>query len=55
MIEMEDSFMEDENIHKNCENYNGKKDLCLKWFEYEVSRLKECKEKSVYNDQELQR
>lgn len=44
-----------ENIHKDCENYNSKKDLCLKWFETGVSRLTECKEKTIANDKELQR
>lgn len=44
-----------ENIHLNCTNYNPKKDMCLKWFEEGVSRLKECKEKTTFNDSELQR
>ena len=43
------------NIHETCENYNGKKDMCLKWFETDVSRLKECREKTEFNDNELQR
>lgn len=44
-----------ENVHLNCENYNPKKDMCLKWFETGISRLKECKEKTVFNDKELSR
>lgn len=44
-----------ENIHSNCENYNPKQDMCLKWFEEGVSRLEECKEKTVFNDKELSR
>lgn len=44
------------NIHLNCDNYNAKKDLCLKWFETEVSKnYKDCSEKSVFNDEELSR
>ena len=44
------------NIHLNCDNYNAKKDLCLKWFETEVSKnYKDCSEKSVFNDKELSR
>lgn len=43
------------NIHLNCSNYNPKRDMCLKWFEEGVSRLKECKEKTVYSDKELSR
>lgn len=27
-----------ENIHANCENYNSKKDMCLKWMEENVSK-----------------
>ncbi len=44
-----------DNIHMDCENYNPKKDLCLKWFEQGVSRLTECKEKSVFDDKKLSR
>ena len=45
-----------ENIHKDCENYNPKKDMCLKWFEENVSKkYKVCKEYSEFNDTELQR
>ena len=45
-----------ENIHENCENYSSKKDMCLKWFEENVSeKYKQCKEKTVFNDNELQR
>ena len=46
---------EEINIHKDCVNYNESKDLCLKWFETGVSRLKECKEKAIADDYELQR
>lgn len=44
-----------ENIHLNCTNYNPKKDLCLKFFQFEISSLKECQEKTVYDDKELSR
>ena len=27
------------NIHSDCENYNANKDMCLKWFEFNVSKL----------------
>ena len=48
--------MTDENIHENCENYNSKKDMCLKWFETEVSkRYKVCREYSEFSDKELAR
>lgn len=48
--------MTEENIHENCENYNSKKDMCLKWFETEVSkRYKVCKEYSEFSDKELAR
>ena len=48
--------MTEENIHENCENYNSKKDMCLKWFETEVSkRYKVCKEYSEFSDKELSR
>lgn len=43
------------NIHEDCENYNQKKDMCLKWFESNVSRLTECKEKTTFSDKELSR
>ena len=43
------------NIHLNCTNYNPKRDMCLKWFEEGVSRLKECKEKTTFNDNDLQK
>ena len=44
------------NIHETCENYNAKKDYCLKWFEDHVSEnYKVCKEFSEYNDKNLQR
>lgn len=45
-----------QNIHLNCDNYNPKKDLCLKWFEYNVSEHHDtCSEKTVFNDKELSR
>ena len=44
-----------ENIHLNCTNYNPKRDMCLKWFEEGISRLKECREKTIFNDKELSR
>lgn len=43
------------NIHENCENYNPKRDMYLKWFEEGVSRLKECQEKITFDDKELSR
>lgn len=44
------------NIHENCENYVQNKDYCLKWFEENMSvNYSDCKEKSVYNDGDLQR
>ena len=44
------------NIHEECENYNAKKDMCLKWFEENVSENYDtCKEKTVFNDADLQR
>jgi hypothetical protein len=48
--------MTEENIHKNCENYNSKKDMCLKWFEENVSeKYKVCREYSEFSDKELSR
>lgn len=44
-----------ENIHLNCDNYNPKRDMCLKWFEENISSLKECKEKTTFSDKELSR
>ena len=45
-----------ENIHKDCENYNSKKDYCLKFFEANVSEnYKVCKEYSEFSDKELSR
>lgn len=38
-------LMSEENIHLDCENYNAKKDMCLKWFEKGVSKYNECAEK----------
>ena len=43
------------NIHENCDNYNPKKDYCLKFFKKNISSLKECQEKTVFNDKELSR
>ena len=46
------------NVHLNCQDYNPKKDMCLKWFEMgvsEVSQYDTCAEKVVYNDKELSR
>lgn len=43
------------NIHEDCENYNVNKDMCLKWFEFNISKLKHCKEKTTFDDEELQR
>ena len=39
-----------ENIHLNCDNFNAKKDFCLKFFRDNISELKECQEKTVFND-----
>ena len=51
-----ESTMSKENIHEDCANYNSKKDMCLKWFEENVSeKYSECKEKTVFDDNELQR
>ena len=44
-----------ENIHLNCDNYSPKKDLCLKFFQENISSLKECNEKTVFTDKELSR
>lgn len=44
------------NIHLDCSNYNPQKDYCLKYFEEKISeKYKTCKEKTIENDQELQR
>ena len=44
------------NIHSDCENYNLKKDYCLKFFEENVSKkYSTCKEYSEFNDKELQK
>ena len=43
------------NVHKDCENYNPKKDYCLKWFEDKVSeKYTVCKEYAEFNDTKLQ-
>lgn len=44
-----------ENIHLNCDNYSPKKDMCLKFFQENISSLKECNEKTVFTDKELAR
>ena len=44
-----------ENIHENCDNYNSKKDFCLKFFKENISELTECQEKTVFNDKEFSR
>ena len=45
-----------ENIHKDCENYNAKKDYCLRFFEDNVSKnYPTCKEYAEFNDKDLQR
>jgi len=44
-----------ENIHLNCDNYNPKKDYCLKFFKDNISGLKECQEKTVFSDKSLSR
>ena len=41
------------NIHLNCDNFNPKKDYCLKFFRPNISELKECNEKTVFNDKDL--
>lgn len=44
------------NIHLNCSNYNPSKDMCLKWFEWNISENNnECREKTVADDNDLQR
>ena len=48
--------MSEDNIHKSCENYSESKDMCLKWFEENVSeRYKVCREYSEFDDSKLQR
>ena len=44
-----------ENIHLNCTNFNPKKDMCLKFFREGISELKECQEKTVFSDNNLQK
>lgn len=41
------------NVHLNCDNYSPKKDYCLKFFRDTISELKECQEKTVFNDKNL--
>ena len=44
------------NIHLDCENYNPKKDYCLKFFTDKVSeKYPECQEYSKFNDTDLQK
>lgn len=43
------------NIHSDCENYSESKDMCLKNFKPNISELKECQEKTIFNDKELSR
>lgn len=46
------------NVHKDCENYVEKNDMCLLFFELgisDVSQYDTCAEKIIYNDKELQR
>ena len=44
------------NIHIDCENYNSKKDYCLKYFEEKVSKnYPKCKEKTIFSDKNLSR
>lgn len=44
------------NIHLDCENYNPKKDYCLKFFTDKVSeKYPHCQEYSKFNDKELSR
>ena len=48
--------MSENNIHKNCENYNPKTDYCLKFFTDDVStKYPHCQEYSNFSDKELQR
>ena len=44
-----------ENMHLNCDNYSPVRDYCLKYFQDNISSMKECCEKSVFNDKEHQR
>ena len=43
------------NVHLNCTNYNPSKDFCLKFFKGEISSMRECQEKTTFNDKELSR
>ena len=43
-------------IHDDCDNYNSKKDMCLKWFETGIKdKYPDCIEKTTFNDKELSR
>ena len=44
-----------DNIHLNCDNYSPKRDYCLKFFKDNISELKECQEKTVFSDNDLQK
>lgn len=47
-----------ENIHLNCDNYVPANDMCLRWFELgvsEVSGYDDCAEKTIYDDNDLQK
>ena len=47
-----------ENVHKDCENYVEKNDMCLLYFELGISNVSQydtCAEKIIYNDKDLQR
>ena len=48
--------MSENNIHKNCENYNPKTDYCVIFFTDDVStKYPHCQEYSNFSDKELQR
>ena len=56
IFEEKDGVIVMSNIHSDCENYNSKKDYCLKFFEEDVSeRYKVCREYSEFSDKELAR
>lgn len=43
-------------IHETCENYNRKRDYCLKFFEENITgKYKICKEYVEFDDSDLQR
>ena len=43
------------NIHSDCENFSPKRDMCLKWFQENISELETCVEKTTFDDNRLQR